>query len=39
MVEKDGKSALIVAGWEKVDTERAASSVAAGGLTGTEQIV
>jgi len=39
LMEDDDKMALIVAGWAKADTARAASSVAAGGLTGTEQIV
>jgi hypothetical protein len=39
LVEKDGKTALVVAGWEKADTLRAANSVAAGGLTGTSMIV
>jgi hypothetical protein len=39
LVEKDGKTALIVAGYEKADTLRAANAVAAGGLTGTSMIV
>ncbi|MFH1376355.1 MAG: hypothetical protein ABIH25_01845 [Candidatus Woesearchaeota archaeon] len=39
LMEDGDKMALIVAGWEKADTARAASSVAASGLTGTEQIV
>ncbi len=39
LVEKDGKTALIVAGWEQADTQRAASKVAEGGLTGTEVTV
>ena len=39
LVEKDGKTALIVAGYEQADTLRAANAVAAGGLTGTSMIV
>jgi hypothetical protein len=39
LMEQDGKTALIVAGWEQADTQRAASKVAEGGLTGTEQVV
>ena len=39
MIEKSGKMALVVAGWEKADTQRAASKVAAGGLTGSSIIV
>jgi hypothetical protein len=39
LVEKSGKTALIVAGWEKEHTKKAADAVAAGGLTGTEYIV
>ncbi len=35
LVEEGSKTVLIVAGWEKADTARAASTVAAGGLTGT----
>jgi hypothetical protein len=36
LVSGDTKTALIVAGWEKADTARAATTVAAGGLTGME---
>jgi len=39
LVEMNGKSALIVAGWEKADTQRAASKLSEGGLTGDEIIV
>nr|MBA4404746.1 hypothetical protein [Nanoarchaeum sp.] len=39
MVELDGQTALIVAGWEKADTQRAATEVAAGDLTGEDMIV
>ena len=39
LVEMGGKTALIVAGWEAADTKRAADTVAAGGLTGTDLIV
>ena len=35
-VEKEGQTALIVAGWEKADTQRAATTVAAGGLAEGE---
>jgi len=38
MVEKNGQTALIVAGWETADTQRGASSVAAGGLSGASHI-
>ena len=39
LFEDGGKTALVVAGWEKADTQRAASALAAGGLTGTSHIV
>jgi hypothetical protein len=39
LVEKEGKTALIVAGYEQVDTLRAAQAVAAGGLTGETQLI
>jgi len=39
LVEDGSKTALIVAGWEKADTARAATTVAAGGLTGMEMTV
>jgi hypothetical protein len=38
-VEKDGQMALIVAGWEKADTQRAASEVASEGLAGESMVV
>jgi hypothetical protein len=38
-VEKDGQMALIVAGWEKADTQRAASEVASEGLSGESMVV
>ena len=37
-VEKEGQTALIVAGWEKADTQRAATTVAAGGLAGESMV-
>jgi hypothetical protein len=39
LVEKEGKTALIVAGYEQVDTLRAANAVAAGGLTGETPLI
>lgn len=39
LVELDDQTALIVAGWEKADTARAATEVAAGDLTGESMIV
>ena len=39
MVEMDSKMALIVAGWAKADTARAATTVAAEGLTGDSMVV
>ncbi len=38
LVEQAGQTALIVAGWETADTQRGASAVAAGGLTGSSHI-
>jgi hypothetical protein len=39
LVEQGGQTALIVAGWEAADTQRGASAVAAGGLSGASHIV
>jgi len=39
LVEKDTQTALIVAGWETADTQRAATNVAAGDLTGDSLVV
>ena len=39
MMEQGGQTALIVAGWERADTQRAASQVSAGSLTGDEKLV
>jgi hypothetical protein len=39
LVEMNGKSALIVAGWEQADTQRAASKLSEGGLDATDSII
>lgn len=39
MVTKGSQTALIVAGWERADTQRAATEVSGEGLTGTSMIV
>ena len=39
LVEDAGQTALIVAGWEKADTQRGATAVAEGGLSGGDLLV
>jgi hypothetical protein len=39
LVEMNGKSALIVAGWEQADTQRAASKLSEGGFDATDSII
>jgi hypothetical protein len=39
LVEMNGKSALIVAGWEQADTQRAASKLSEGGLGAVDSVI